>query len=59
MTVEQALIIVQQGTFTIFGGTGRFENATGFLQGTVYVTFEGFDDPSWPIEFVFAGMIAY
>ena len=39
----------------IVGGTGRFEGATGLLTGMVYVTFEGFDDPSWPIEFVLAG----
>lgn len=25
----------------------------------VYVTFEGFEDPSWPIQFDFTGFIVY
>jgi hypothetical protein len=59
VTVAPPPLIVQQAEFVIVGGTGRFENATGWLQGAVYVTFEGFEDPSWPIEFAFAGAVAY
>ncbi len=57
--VPPLMLIVQESEFTIVGGTGRFEGASGRLLGLVYVTFEGFDDPSWPIELVFAGTIAY
>ena len=53
------MLIVQDGDFTVVGGTGRFEDASGRLQGTMYVTFEGFDDPSWPIRFVFSGTLVY
>lgn len=58
-TVAGPPLIVQEADFIIVGGTGRFENASGHLVGMVYVTFEGFDDPSWPLKFVFAGTIAY
>lgn len=58
-TVAGPPLIVQEGEFIIIGGTGRFEGASGSFHGMVYVTFEGFDDPSWPLEFVFAGTIAY
>jgi hypothetical protein len=59
ITVQPPPIIVQEITLIIYGGTGRFEGATGNLQGMVYATFEGFTDPSWPVEFVFAGWIVY
>lgn len=59
VTMAGPPLIVQESSFVIVGGTGRFENATGRLLGMVYVTFEGFDDPSWPLEFVFAGAISY
>jgi hypothetical protein len=58
-TVAPPPLIVQEADFIIVGGTGRFEHASGHLWGMVYVTFEGFDDPSWPLRFVFAGTIAY
>ncbi len=44
---------------TIVGGTGRFEQATGYVEMTGHITFEGFQDPSWPITFVWTGSIAY
>ncbi|HOC41720.1 MAG TPA: hypothetical protein PKJ99_01775 [Thermoanaerobaculales bacterium] len=59
VTVAPPPLIIQEADFVIVGGTGRFENATGWLRGVVYVTFEGFDDPSWPIEFVLAGAVSY
>jgi len=52
-------VIIQVAEFIIVGGTGRFEGASGMLTGMVYITFEGFDDPAWPIEFVVAGTIVY
>ena len=52
-------LIVQEADIIIVGGTGRFEGASGRLDGMVYVTFEGFADPSWPIRFVVAGWIVY
>ncbi len=58
-TVAPPPVIVQEAEFTITGGTGRFAAASGRLRATVYVTFQGFEDPSWPIELVFAGTIAY
>ena len=54
-------IIVQEGEFTIVGGTGRFAHAVGRVPFTVYVspvsppTLEA----KWPIRFVFAGTINY
>ena len=33
--------------------------ASGTLIGMVYVTFEGLDDPAWPLEFAFVGTITY
>ena len=59
VTVAPPPLIVQEADFVIVGGTGRFEHATGWLRGVVYVTFEGFEDPSWPIEFAIAGAVAY
>ena len=59
VTVAPPPLIIQEADFVIVGGTGRFENATGWLRGVVYVSFEGFDDPSWPIEFVVAGAVSY
>jgi hypothetical protein len=59
VTVAPPPLIVQEIDFVVAGGTGRFENATGWLRGVAYVTFEGFDDPSWPIEFAIAGAVDY
>jgi len=58
-TVAPPPMIVQEAEFIITGGTGRFAAASGRLRATVYVTFEGMEDPSWPIALVFAGTIAY
>jgi hypothetical protein len=44
---------------TIVGGTGRFDGATGHAEMTGHVTFEGFQDPSWPITFEWTGSISY
>lgn len=44
---------------TIVGGTGRFMGATGTVEMIGHVTFEGFQDPSWPISFVWTGSISY
>jgi len=52
-------LVVQEGEYTIFGGTGRFADASGRVRLTAYVTFEGFEDPSWPIEIVVSGTIVY
>ena len=53
------LIIGQEVTMVIIGGTGRFEGATGGLEGMVYIEFLGFGEPSWPLSFVLAGWIVY
>lgn len=56
-----AQLIVEEGEFTILGGTGRFKHAVGRVPFTVYIspvsppTLEA----KWPIEFVFAGTISY
>jgi len=52
-------IIMQIAEFVVTGGTGRFEGASGLITAMVYITFQGFEDPAWPIEFVFAGTITY
>ena len=44
---------------TIVGGTGRFEGARGHVEMIGHVTFEGFQDPSWPITFEWTGSISY
>lgn len=54
-----AMLLVQETEFVVVGGTGRFEGASGRLFGMVYATFEGYDDPSWPVEFDFVGWITY
>jgi len=54
-------LIVQEGEFTINGGTGRFEHAAGRAPFTVYInpvsppTLEA----KWPIRFSFAGTISF
>jgi hypothetical protein len=57
--VPPMFIIGQEITMVINGGTGRFEGATGSLEGMVYIEFQGFEDPSWPLEFVLSGWIVY
>lgn len=52
-------LIGQEITMEITGGTGRFEGATGSLEGMVYIEFLGFDEPSWPLSFVLTGWIVY
>lgn len=52
-------VVVATFTATISGGTGRFEGATGRLEGKGYITFPGWEAPSWPARFVLAGWITY
>jgi hypothetical protein len=44
---------------TIVGGTGRFEDATGYLDMTAYIEFQGLGDMSWPATWVWTGRIGY
>jgi len=59
LTVQPPPYIEQDITMVINGGTGRFQNASGNLQGRVYIEFQGFADPGWPIEFFLTGSIIY
>ncbi len=52
-------ILVSEIDFVITGGTGRFEGAEGGGAMTAYVLFEGFDDPEWPVSWVWEGTIGY
>lgn len=54
-------VTVYQGTaeFQIVGGTGRFEDAVGGGTMIIEIVFQGFEDPSWPAEFVWTGTIGY
>ena len=54
-------LLVEQGEFTITGGTGRFERASGLVPFTVYVKVISppTADAKWPIELVFAGAMSY
>lgn len=47
------------GDFTIVGGTGPFENATGSGTFDGEITFEGLPDPEWPATWTFEGTIDY
>ena len=47
------------GTFTIIGGTGRYENATGGGRMRVVITFEGFTDFSWATTATWLGPITF
>ncbi len=57
-SMEEGLV-VQEVKYIITGGTGRFEGASGFLQGMVYARFEDYFDPEWALEMFFAGIIIY
>jgi hypothetical protein len=43
----------------ITGGTGRFASAGGQLHMIAHITFEGFDDPTWPAAFTWTGTLSY
>ena len=43
----------------IVGGTGRFEGASGWANGKVYVDFLGLGTPSMPASWVYSGEIGY
>ena len=43
----------------ITGGTGRFEDASGWLEGAVVVDFLGFGEPSMPASWIYSGRIGY
>jgi hypothetical protein len=47
------------GHMTHMDRTGRFDGATGSLEGMVYIEFLGFEVPNWPLEFVLTGWIVY
>ena len=59
VTVQPPPYIEQEITMVIYGGTGRFQNASGNLQGRIYIEFQGFTDPGWPLEFFLMGSIIY
>jgi hypothetical protein len=55
-------VTVYQGSieFKVVGGTGRFMNAVGGGTMTITITFQGFEDPSWPATWVWNnGTIGY
>jgi hypothetical protein len=52
-------VAIQEGLLKITGGTGRFQGASGDLKMTVFVTYQGLADPSWPIQMVLVGKITY
>lgn len=52
-------VIVSESQFTITGGSGRFEGATGAGVLTAYFVFEGIGDPEWPITFAREGTLGY
>jgi hypothetical protein len=52
-------VLVFDGDFTVVGGTGPFENATGSGSFDGEITFEGLPDPEWPATWTFEGTIAY
>jgi hypothetical protein len=47
------------GTSVVEGGTGRFANATGNLEWSAAIVFEGFGDFSWPGRWEWTGTIRY
>ena len=51
--------IIQEADFIIVGGTGRFEGASGYLEGMVYVSAQDSFEVPWPIKFMLTGMIVY
>jgi hypothetical protein len=51
--------VVAQTHAIVTGGTGRFSGATGHLDVTGTVEFQGLDDMSWPGVWVWTGMINY
>jgi hypothetical protein len=58
-TDPQPMVLVAHGTIT--GGTGRFANATGWieLRGEVRLPPGGLEAPDWPIHFDVEGRIRY
>jgi hypothetical protein len=55
----QPMVLVAHGTIT--GGTGRFANATGWveMQGEVRLPAGGMDAPDWPLHFAVEGRITF
>ena len=51
--------LIGNAEFIISGGTGRFADASGTIEATAYVTFEGFGDFEWPVTWVLDGTITY
>ncbi len=51
--------IVAEGTLTLNGGTGRYEDATGSAYIRNVITFEGFEDPDWAARAFWIGRINY
>ncbi len=48
---------VNKGVFKIWGGSGRFEGASGLLQATISVTAEPILEQRWPVNLVFRGTL--
>jgi hypothetical protein len=51
-------VITATGDYVIVGGTGRFANATGEVDGTTLVTFTGLGTP-WPFTMTWDGTLSY
>ena len=51
--------LIGSADFIVTGGTGRFENASGTIHATAYVTFMGFDVWDWPVTWVLEGTVSY
>jgi hypothetical protein len=51
--------LIGSADLMVTGGTGRFENASGMIHVTGYVTVAGFDVWDWPVTWVLEGAISY
>lgn len=52
-------LLVEEGVYTITGGTGRFQGASGSLNVTCFVTLGSPPPGPWPVEIAFVGTISY
>jgi hypothetical protein len=62
VSVSDGLLVMQMSGVWVDGGTGRFVHASGNFTAMVYV-YPGQEPPTvetlWPIDVVYAGMLAY